>query len=345
MWGFNMENNQPEPKMPSMERIAAILANDKFKTHCKNFRNIELFKYLGLIERVALLDISKLTVNKDLLKQDYPREVITNEVLDFYAELDKICPDIPLLPVAEKHMQYLTFEPNYSRLKKGERPRSACGISHVPMPDGTVEVLREIFIYEDGDFRTIFSGPHEFAHSMSDRFIKDVDFTSQAMAELVPSIVDVFALELYGKRHPEHAHIVAEAKKQALVSNVLKARQTLLEACVIKVMLGETTFEEVLAKYGHIFGPAMVSDCVEDIEKGDFNPLFEAKYVLPHVMAETLIEMFKQNPEETIKNIKILLTCDTKLTIEQAYDVLKLPNPETTLANFNQKIVNNSLTK
>ena len=339
-----MEQNTT-PNIPLNQRIALIMQNPEFKAKCEKYRGIELFNYLDLIERVAFLDVSKIRVNRDLLKADYPKETIIKEVYDFYADLDAICPDMPLLPIVEKNMQYLTFEPNYSRLKPGEIPRSSCGISSVVMPNGETRPLREIFIYEDGDVRTIFSGPHEFAHSMSDSFLKLEKFRSNAVAELVPSIVDVFAPELYVKRHPEHAHIIAELQKQSLVTNVNKARQSLLEACVVKVMIGELKLEDVMAKYGSIFSPQMLNDCLSDIENDNFNPLGEAKYVLPHVMAETLLTMFKQNPEETVKNIKTVLGCDSRINLDQAYQLLHLPNLQTTLKNYNEQIENQSLSK
>lgn len=341
-----MENlTDQKSRLPLMQRVAQIAADPQFKEQCGKYRNIELFNYLGLIEKVALLDISNIPTNNRSLKMDYPADMIVDETLSFYADLDRICPELPLLSLAEKNMQYLTFEPNYSRLKPGELPRSACGISSVTLPSGETVPKREIFVYLDGDFRTIFSGAHEFAHSMSDRFLKLEYFKSNAVAELVPSIVDVFAPELFLQHHPEFAPQVAELKKLSLVNTVKKARQSLLEACVVKVMTGEMQLEDVMQKYSNIFNEQLISDCVSDIEQDLFKPMHEAQYVLPHVMAETLFDMFKQNPQETVKNIKSTLSCDTRLSLEEAYSVLRLPRMETTLANFNSKLNEHAMSR
>ncbi len=340
-----MENNFKKNRLSLQKRIARIMVDSNFRNDCYNYRNLELFKYLDLIEKVAMLDISKINHDESILKMDLTQQAVIDEVYSFYSALDEICPDIPLLPIAQKNMQYLTFKPNYSRLKPGETPRSACGYHSEVLPNGKEETIKEIFVYLDGDFRAIFSGPHEFAHSMSERFLNLKRFKSNAVAELIPSIVDVLAPELYLQQHPEHKQQIAALKKASLINNVKKARQTLLEACVIKVMTGEMQYADVVKKYPNLFSEGMIADCVSDIEKGLFKPLHEAQYVLPHVMAETVLEMFKHNPEETTKNIKTTLTCDTEISLEQAYSMLKLPSIETTISTFNSKLNGQALTK
>ena len=63
-----MENlTDQKSRLPLMQRVAQIAADPQFKEQCGKYRNIELFNYLGLIEKVALLDISNIPTNNHSL--------------------------------------------------------------------------------------------------------------------------------------------------------------------------------------------------------------------------------------------------------------------------------------
>lgn len=97
-----MENNFKKNRLSLQKRIARIMVDSSFRNDCYNYRNLELFKYLDLIERVAMLDISKINQDESILKMDLTKQAVIDEVYSFYSALDEICPDIPLLPIAQK---------------------------------------------------------------------------------------------------------------------------------------------------------------------------------------------------------------------------------------------------
>lgn len=329
-----MENN-----LPFNERIARILHDENFRRDCINdYRQNFFFKHLNLIKQIAFIDISQYRIDNHEFDATITEQDILDETLSFYADLDAICPKQPLLPTVLENQKYVTFKPNYNRLKPGEKPRSSCGFSWVKDEYGNNKLEREIFFDLEQNIKTRFAGPHEFAHSLSKAFEKGKPCADPLMAEFCPVIVDILSLEFFKNRHPEQAKMVERLKTEHMVQNVLKARTSLLEASVIQVMTGETTVTEVMQQYGSLFNPRMINNCLEQIEQNRFNPLYEARYVLSEVMATTLRDKMQVAPEEVVSSFKTVLSNDSEINFEQATEMLNLPPKEVMVDRYKQKL-------
>ena len=176
-----MENN-----LPFNERIARILHDENFRRDCINgYRQNFFFKHLNLIKQIAFIDISQYRIDNHEFDATITEQDILDETLSFYADLDAICPSQPLLPTVLENQKYVTFKPNYGRLKPGEKPRSSCGFSWVKDEYGNDKLEREIFFDLEQNIKTRFVGPHEFAHSLSKAFSQFLSIFSSVISNLL----------------------------------------------------------------------------------------------------------------------------------------------------------------
>lgn len=301
-----------------IERINKILSDNQFRKHCEYCKKNDInFEYeMKIAEKIARLDISQLTIDENLIHMDKPFSVdeVDSQILAFYNALDDIYPEgIQLEKTAKENMQYISHDATKER-----KSRSYCCTKF--NEDGTV--FRKIFANIEGRIGDISNACHEVCHSLSKSFTKMKGMRDINMQEVATVMVDAFSTEFMKKQYPNLQANFIEDSIHTQVQNVMKAREVLLDGLVIKLMLGETTIDELKKDYGDLYlkNTRILDCCLDNIENKQFTNMFEKKYLLPQAISQIMLERFRVDAHTTIKQFKSIIENDTEWTI---FDTLK----------------------
>lgn len=129
------------------------------------------------------------------------------------------------------------------------------------------------------------------------------------MQEVPAVIIDVLSMEFMKNQYQNLKLNLIESAIHTQILNVIKAREVLLDGLVIKLMLGETSLEELQKTYGDLFltNVRILDRCLENIEKKQFTNMFEKKYLLPQAIAQIMLERFKTDPVTTVEQLKEII--------------------------------------
>lgn len=305
-----------EPSL--IERVTQMLADNQFRKYCAYCKsNNKNFEYeMKVVEQIARLNISSLTIDTNLIHMNTPfsEEEVDKQIIAFYRSLDKIYSNgIQLEKIAKENLQYISHDAT-----KEKNSRSYC-CSKIN-EDGTE--FKKIFANIEGRIGDISNACHEICHSMSKSFTEMKPMRDKNMQEVATVIVDSLSAEFLKKQYPNLKANFIENSIHTQIRNVIKAREVLLDGLVIKLMLGETTIDELIKKYGDLYlkNTRILNRCLSNIENKQFTNMFEKKYLLPEAISQIMLERFKISPKTTIEQFKTIVEHDTDWTI---FDTLK----------------------
>ena len=318
-------------KLTLSERIARMVHDDEFRRHCARCRNSNPnFEYeMAVAEKIARLNIDQLVIDDNLIciKTPFSEEEIDFQVLEFYKSLDDICPDgIQLKEIAEANMQYLSHD-----VTKEKNSRSYCCSTK-----NNGNEFRKIFANIEGRINDISIACHEFCHSMSKSFTKMKPFKDENMREVGPVIVDALSAEFFKEQYPNLEINLLESAIHTQIQNVIKAREVLLDGLVIKLILGETSIDELKKNYGDLYlkNTRILNRCLDNIENKQFTNMFEKKYLLPQAISQIMLEKFKIDPITSVRLLKTIIENDTDWTIYDTVKNIGFTNIENVLDNY-----------
>jgi len=234
------------------------------------------------------------------------------------------------MDIIRNNFQYITTD-NHG----DNKARSYCS-SRI---DRNGEQRREIFINPEGRIGDISAAIHELGHSLSQCFIQCRGSKDKNMSEVAPVILDAISNYYLSNRMP---HLKSNFNTHAIhtqVQNVIKARETLLDGLVIKLMMNELTLDDIKAKYGNIFlrNTNVLKRCLENIETYNFTNMYEKRYLLPQAIALNVLDIYKKQPDEAVKLFKEILKNDSEWTIDQTLKYLKINSKEELIDNYVNK--------
>ena len=311
---------------PIQQRIARVLQDEDFRRHCKHLREMPNFdKNLELITKIAQIDISQIQIDKKLLdnQNKFSKKEISADTIEFYTMLDELSPDgVNLVNRVKQNAQYLITEGlgRYNGRGYCEAGRGKDGKEY-----------REIYMQVEGRISDTKTAIHEFAHSCTESFVQNIRIKDFKMKEIPTVITDHLSARFLKGKYPELRENFVEDDKFSQVDNVMKARECLMEALIVKVMNGEETYENVMKNYGHLYQghQDILTRCLERIETIQFEDImYEERYLVPQMIALEMRERFKKEPELVAKQLKQILAHEHDWTEEQALDYLGLPQRE-----------------
>ena len=301
-------------KSTIIDRINKMLSDNQFRQYCEDCKknNINFEYEIKIAEKIARLDISHITIDENLIHMNTPftEDEVDSQILAFYRALDKICPEgMQLEKTAKENMQYLSHD-----ITKEKSPRSYCCTKF--NNDGTA--YKKIFVNIEGRIGDISNACHEVCHSLSQSFTKMKKMRDTNMQEVATVMVDVFSNEFLKTRYPHLRVNFIENSILTQIQNVMKAREVLLDGLVIKLMLGETTIDELKKNYGDLYlqNTRILSRCLDNIEKKEFSNMFEKRYLLPQAISQIMLERLMADPNNTVKQFKTIIEHDTEWSIK-----------------------------
>jgi len=317
------------------QRIERVLQDEDFRKHCKHLRHMPEFdKKLELITKIAQIDISQVQIDKALLdnQNKFSKKEISADTIEFYRMIDELAPDgVNLVDRVKQNAQYLIIE--------GLGRYNGRGYCEAGREKGGKE-YREIYLRVEGRISDTKTAIHEFAHSCTQSFIQNIPLKDIKMKEIPTVITDHLSARFLKGKYPKLRENFVEDDKFSQIDNVIKARECLMEALIVKVMNGETSYEEVMKKYGHLYQGHLdiLTRCLERIETIQFEDiLFEERYLVPQMIAVEMRERFKKNPELVAQQLKEILAHEHDWTEEQTLDFLGLPYREKLADNYVSK--------
>lgn len=323
---------QVNNKLTLIERIIRMMADDQFRKHCEWCKNNNPnFEYeIKIAERIASLDIKGLNIDENLIHMTTPfsEEEVDSQILAFYKALDEIYPNgIQLSQIAKENMQYLSHD---AKIEDNSRSYCCSKINE----DGTE--FRKIFAHIEGRIGDISNACHEVCHSISKTFTAMKPMKDKNMSEVATVMVDALSAEFMKKQYPNLKINIIENAIHAQIQNIIKAREVLLDGLVIKLMIGEITLDELQKKYGDLYlnNTRILNRCLDNIETYKFTNMFEKKYLLPQAISQIMLERFKNDPTETIKQFKTIIENDTELTVAETLKSLNIGSINEVFNNY-----------
>lgn len=313
-----------------IQRAQNILNRPGFKTFCYTEKQKPGFSLgLQMAEKLAFLD-GDMPVNKNALVVPFDQQFFETLTFEFYEWLDAIYPTNPLTDtVKENFNNYLTytFTPKYP----GEQPRPGCGST--VHPNGTVD--RSIFIDPTNDIRTYKSGPHEAGHSLSKTFTLLNRRQHEDCGEVAPVIIDKLFMIFLKEKHPDlYNQVAADLEIADRNLMVIKARECLLDASILKVACGEQTMNDVIKNYGKYFTQGMINSTFTKIENYKFMPMYENRYMLQSMLAYKMVERFEADRYTTVKQLKHILQNDDHYSFQDVLDYLNMPTKQQLIDDY-----------
>ncbi len=335
----------PNQTISLTSKIKKIMQDKEFKEHCKKCRinNPYFEEELFIAEKIAKLNINDIHVDQDLiyLSKPFTIEQIEKNVVEFYDFLDKLAPThISLGDIIAKNREYFSTD-NHG----DPNARSYC--SSRRLENG--EFQRKIFVNIEGRIGDISNAIHEYCHSLSLSFIECKPLKDKRMTEVPTLIIDAISNYYLSTAMPTLAKNFNENALNAQVLNVLKAREALLDGLIIKAITGEETIDNIIKNYSDLYlnNTNILERCIRRIETHNFSNMYEARYLLPQIIALNILKQFQTNSEETIKEYKQLLINDTEWTLEDTLKNFDLPPKEKLIEDYvtNYQSIINTLIK
>ncbi len=304
-------------------RMARILGDVDFKHHCERLRERADFdEVFAIAEKVAKIDVSQIGNNKSLIS-GLPKkreEDILFETEAFYSYLDSFAPGgINFVEQFNRNKQYFITDPAHIKNLRGQAPdkvRSFC--SNEILPDGTER--KQIFSRIEGRIGDTPTAIHEFGHSFCETFMQCISPKDRDAGEYPAVILDQISSHVLRQLNMNEAEAYLEYDKFTQILNVKKARECLAEALIVKVMIGEITFDQAMSTYGNLFKefPDIMLGCVEKIEACKFNDImFEGKYLVPQAIALDMRERFRQDQRVVVELLKEIIAHNHEWTEEE----------------------------
>lgn len=323
----------PYAHLPIDERIKRAMSDPSFADFCKRERQNKYFdEVLPIVEKIATIDISSIVYDSSLISGVHiftPNE-IKNNVVEFYKMLDTLDPNgISLLDRLKANAQFFTTNSQ----DKDERSYCKSGF------DKNGNKFKEIFVNLEGRIGDTETAIHEFCHSFGDVFMQYKRPKDNRFAEIPTVITDNLASVFMQQNYPQYSANFIENDKFRQVLNVKKARESLMDAMIVKVMCGEETFDSVMQKYGDLFKqfPDILKTRLEKLETFEFYPMEESKYLIPQAISLEMKDRFAQNPELIAKQLKHLIKNDCCMTEEECLEYLGLPKQEELIDGYVSK--------
>lgn len=320
-------------KIINQHRIDRILNDYDFKFHCHNLRKQpdfnEIFK---LVEKIAQIDISNISIDNSLIENQrlFQNEEIIKNGLEFYKFIDKCYPNkTSLEKLFLENMKYLITENN------AKDSRSFC--EYRRFPECTI---RKIYVNFEDRISDIQTLTHEFCHSFSRTFTGGVRENDKNMSEVPPVICDQLTIVYLMNKYPNLKKNLLEYSIFTQIQNVKKARISLLECLVVKVMCNEIKLDDAIKKYGHLYKdfPYLIDQTLNRIENFKFNDiLLESKYLIPQMIALEMRDRLAISKEKTLCDFKALVEQEHSLTIDDTLKFLNLEDKEVLIDSYINK--------
>lgn len=322
-----------ENKPSITQRIENVLNDVKFKKHCVMLRSLNphFSQDFEMCEKIANININNIQIDGSKININaFSPEQVKQNIVEFYAYLDQLCPEQPLLNKVEENFKYLKLEHD-----KQHFCRSYCSTRI----DDEGKEIREIFCNVEGRVGDNSTAVHEVCHSLSKSFEILKRPKDQRMTEVCPVIMDAISSYYFSKKYPQLNENFNEDALNAQVVNVIKARESLLDAVVIDVMTGHLTQSKAVMRYGEMFSrnTNILNRCLNNIEQYKFSAMFEKKYLVPQAIALEMLDRFKQNPSLTISQFKTVLSHDHEWTLEETLNYLGLEQQQTLIDSYVNK--------
>lgn len=304
-----------------------------FYRFCEGERNKPFFDSdLKIVEKIANIDISEISYNDNLIQNSngtlfFNSEETKNLVLGFYSMIDSLCPQKDsLLNRVILNEQYFTTNPQ----DKTERSYCKNTIDKLGNP------IREIFVNMEGRIGDVQTIIHEFCHSCCAPFMNFSKQIDDRMPEVPTVIADNLASLYMQETCPDKLINLIENDRFRQFLNVKKARECLMDALIVKVVTGEETIDNIVQQYGHLYEdfPNIINSRFEKIEKFEFYPMFEKKYLIPQAIALELKERYEQNPALVAEEFKDLINNNHCISQEMALTYLGLPQEDELIENY-----------
>lgn len=315
------------------QRISRVLKDEEFREHCRHLRQSSDFDNIFvMVEKIARIDTSKIKIDEKLIHgvNLFSKEEVIADTFEFYQMIDKLAPNgINLTERINQNKKYLT-----TKVEGRESDRSSCCARK--KPDGSE--FKEIFINIEGNVGDSKVSIHEFAHSCSDSFTKNKPSKDKRMAEMPTVIMDHISARFLKEKYPHLCENFIEDDIFGQRLNVKKARECLMEALIVKVMVGEVSLDEVVKKYGYLYESEhrdILPMLLKKIENHKFNELFkEAQYLIPQAVGLEMRKRYKKEPELVARQIKEIIEHENDWTEEQALEYLGFPQREQLINDY-----------
>lgn len=337
-----MEKEHPYKNWTINQRIEKILQDEDFRKHCLKCKqsNPNFDEELAIAEKIALIDTSYINFDYSLIYPDqkFTAQDIRNYLIMFYEHLDSLSDNnTRLTNTVKNNFQYVKTDNG-----RNGKARSYCSVRE----DSQRNIKREIFINPEGRIGDITTGIHELGHSLSNAFTQHKLRKDNNMVEVFPVILDAISNHYLSQTIPNlESNFNAHAIETQII-NVVKAREALLDGLVIKLMLGETTLDEIASKYGHIYltNTNVLLRCLENIENIEFTNMYEIRYLVPQAIALKLLDIYKDNPKQAVSLAKEILQNDTNWTLKETLNYLGIESTQTLIdeyvANYHTRMAN-----
>ena len=313
---FFRKNKKPDYHTWSIDhRLDRMVHDNNFRQHCIRLLQDRptIDHDIEILERIASIDISSYKVNYDLIHNDTlsTRELLISNILSFYNHIDTLSPEGEcLFAKAKDVLKYLNTDPTQEKTD-----RSYC--SYRQEPDGTE--TKRVFCNLEGRIGDTVTGIHETGHGLSKTF-EGSGMKDEKMREIATVPIDQISKEYLKTLYPDLAENFNEDLFNSQIVNVIKARESLIDAYIMKVMAGEMTIDELKAKYDTICGPNknIMLSRLDNIENIKFSAMYEMRYLLPQAIALEMRERYMENPELAASQVKWLLENDATATMDEA---------------------------
>lgn len=319
----HVENSRVSPylHLSIQERIDRAINDQSFVDFCVEERKMESFDInFEIAEKIAQIDMSGIKIDKSLIENQnvFNKKQIMADMEEFYATIDTLDPNGINLT------DRLNFSRKYFTLKKGRYGRSYCK-SKI---DKYGNENREIYVEIEGRINDTISAAHESGHSLMYGFQNCMRIKDSRIDEIPTLIIEQLITIFLMEKYPQYAENFLENDKFGMCFNVKKARESLMDALIVKIVCGDITYEEALKKYGHLYKefPGMLNLKLGQIETYKFYPMFESKYLIPHAIALELRQRYKDNPQLVAKQLKHIIKKSETIAEEEVLAYLDLPD-------------------
>ena len=330
-------NNRVSPylKLSIQERIDRAMYDQSFIDFCvEECRRDSFNTNFEIAEKIAQIDISGIKIDGNLLDNQnlFSKKQIMADMEEFYQTIDRLDPNGINL------MERLNFSKKYFTLRKGSHGRSYCksGV------DKHGNINREIYVEIEGRINDTISAVHEAGHSLMYEFQNAKRVKDNRVEEIPTLIVEQLATIFLMEKYPQYTENFLENDRFGLFFSVKKARESLMDALIVKVVSGDMGFEEAVKKYGHLFNgfPRMLSAKLEQIETYNFYPMFEFKYLIPEAISWELREKYQENPQLVVRQLKYIIKESGTIMEEEVFAYLGLPNKKELTKQYINKFHN-----
>ncbi|MBO4936764.1 MAG: hypothetical protein J6C90_00375 [Clostridia bacterium] len=179
-----------------------------------------------------------------------------------------------------------------------------------------------IFISTKPDIRNRKSVPHEFAHALGRGYWYDERHKSEELVEMVTVPIDLMSNQFFSEKYPDRKadYMRTQAIWYEQVCN--EAKDSLADACFMKIAGGQMSVAEFNAKYRVIIGESRLANRCQNYKNNDFEPMHEYRYTIPNLVSFKVMQDFAQDRAGTIARLQDILEKETRLTTQQAFNIL-----------------------